>query len=204
MTDKTKYLLILATGLIFNPMAYADNSHITLLVGNCIACHGPNGSSLGPATPTIANLDAENFVDIMEEYKNGERPSTIMGRIAKGYTSEDFEKMAKYFAPKPFIAQKQTFEPDKAKKGSKYHETYCEKCHKKGGLQKNSDGANILAGQWMPYLDFSLADFRMGIRDIPKKMKKRLKKMINKHGEESLEDIVHFYGGQTHIQNNDD
>jgi cytochrome subunit of sulfide dehydrogenase len=202
MIYKTKYALILAIGLILNPTAYADDSsRLTLLVGNCITCHGPEGSSLGPATPTIARLDAENFVDIMLEYKNGERPSTIMGRIAKGYTFEDFDKMAKYFATKPFIRQGQTFEPARAKKGDKYHEKYCEKCHKSGGFKKDSDGASILAGQWMPYLQFSLADLNKGSRDMPKKMKKRLKKMVSEYGEESLTDLVHFYGGQFYIQN---
>jgi len=198
MTDKIKYAMILASGLILSPTiaTAGDSSNLTLLVGNCIACHGPNGSSLGPATPTIAGLESESFVDIMEEYKNGERPSTIMGRIAKGYTLDDFEQMAEYFATKPFVRQKQTFDPDKAKNGSKYHNKYCEKCHEHDGYEEDEDGSSILAGQWMPYLHFSLTDFHTRIRDMPKKMKKRMKKMVNEYGQDSLEYLVHFYGSQ--------
>ncbi|OQY44240.1 MAG: hypothetical protein B6247_30520 [Candidatus Parabeggiatoa sp. nov. 2] len=49
----------------------------------------------------------------------------------------------------------------------------------------------------MPYLQFSLADFHSGVRDMSKKMKKRMRKMVRAKGEKSLDDIVHFYGSQT-------
>jgi sulfide dehydrogenase cytochrome subunit len=34
----------------------------------------------------------------MKAFKSGERPATLMDRIAKGYTDEEIEAMAKYFA----------------------------------------------------------------------------------------------------------
>ena len=199
MIDKTlKYAIILASGLMFSTTLWAaasDDSSLTLLVGNCIACHGPNGSSLGPAIPTISGSDDETFLEAMNAYQNDERPSTIMGRIAKGYSEADFKQMAHYFSKQPFVRQKQEFELAKAQKGQEYHERYCRKCHEDGGYI-DEDGSAILAGQWMPYLQFSLTDFRAGTREMSKKMKKRLKKMVKQEGLQSLEAIVHFYGSQ--------
>lgn len=192
----TKSALILASGLMLSAVAWADDGSLSMLVSNCISCHGPNGSSLGPATPTIAGLEPNTFVKIMERYKNGKHHSTIMGRIAKAYTTKDFKLMANYFANQPFVASPQSgVNMAKAKKGAKLHNEYCEDCHAKGG--KVDMGATLLVGQWMPYLQFSLADFHNGIRDIPKVMQREVHKMVEVNGKESLEDVVHFYGSQT-------
>jgi sulfide dehydrogenase cytochrome subunit len=65
-----------------------------MLSNTCAGCHGTNGASGGPATPTIAGLEEEYFVDVMNQFKSGERYSTIMGHIAKGYTDDEIKKMA--------------------------------------------------------------------------------------------------------------
>jgi sulfide dehydrogenase cytochrome subunit len=196
---KTRYTLLIAMGLMLNPTTWATTSNLSLLVGNCEGCHGPQGSSLGPATPTIAGMAEDTFLDAMEEYQQDERPSTIMGRIAKGYTEEDFKQMATYFRKQPFVRYPQEVDASKAQQGQKLHEEYCEKCHEDNGFT-DEDGSSILAGQWMPYLQFSLADFQAGHRKMSKKMKKRLEKMLQAHGEKSLEDIVHFYSSQTEMK----
>lgn len=200
MTHKTSYALLLTSGLIFTPSVLAqEDSSVSLLVGNCIACHGPQGSSLGPATPTIAGMSQETFIDAMKAYQAGERPSTIMGRIAKGYTEKDFEAMAGYFTKSEFIRQAQQIDTKKAKKGQKLHDEFCEKCHVDGGFT-DEDGSNILAGQWFPYLQFTLDDFQSGEREMTKKMKGRMEKMVKTHGEKSLEDIIHYYASQTKME----
>ncbi|RKZ82523.1 MAG: cytochrome c4 [Candidatus Parabeggiatoa sp. nov. 1] len=174
-----------------------------MLVGTCFSCHGYNGSSLGPTTPTIAGLDNDTFVQIMTEYKDGERPSTIMGRIAKGYTGKDFQRMAEYFAKQPFVRYPQLVNTAKVKKGAILHEKYCERCHQDNGYT-DYQASGILAGQWMPYLQLSLADFQINARNMPRKMKIQIRKMIKGNGEESINDIVHFYGSQTRTDVDDD
>ena len=195
----TKYILLLASGMILSASTWAseDNRLSLMLNGTCMVCHGSQGSSVGPATPTIAGMESEDFVDAMIDYKSGERPSTIMGRIAKGYTEEQFQMMANYFTKQPFVRSQQTVEPLKVNSGAKLHEKYCEKCHDDSGYGFSNEGSAILAGQWMPYLQFSLADFQAGVRDMPRKMKKRMKIMVKKEGEESLDELVHFYGSLT-------
>jgi sulfide dehydrogenase cytochrome subunit len=40
----------------------------TMLANTCAGCHGPDGASGGPATPTIAGLSTEYFVEVMNGY----------------------------------------------------------------------------------------------------------------------------------------
>ncbi len=200
MTYKTtQYTLLLASGMMLSASTWASEmDRLSLMLnGTCMVCHGSQGSSVGPATPTIAGMDSEDFVDAMIEYKSGERPSTIMGRLAKGYTEDQFQMMADYFAKQPFVRYQQTVDALKVKSGAKLHDKYCEKCHEDSGYNLSDDGAAILAGQWMPYLQFTLTDFHAGVRDMPRKMKKRMKKMVKKEGEKSLDELVHFYGSLT-------
>jgi sulfide dehydrogenase cytochrome subunit len=196
MANQHKKYIILAAGLIISQTAWADELPL-MLIGNCTVCHGLTGSSVGPATPTIAGMDSEDFVDAMLEYQNDKRPSTIMGRIAKGYRKADFQMMADYFAQQEIVRYSQSVDAEKVEKGKKLHKKYCERCHENNGYGYTEEGYGILAGQRMPYLRFSLTDYQTGVRDMPRKMEKRMQKMVTKHGEESLEDLIHFYGSQT-------
>jgi sulfide dehydrogenase cytochrome subunit len=196
--QKLSNFILLLSGFIFNLPTLADDGTLTMLVGNCESCHGIQGSSLGPAIPTIASMEEEAFVDTMNEYKSGERPSTIMGRIARGYSEEDFKLMATYFAKQPFIRYPQPTDAKQVQIGEKLHKNYCESCHEQGGMF-GEDGTSILAGQWQLYLQFSFTDFRSGAREMPRKMKKRLQKMISEHGEASLDSILHFYASQSQM-----
>ena len=199
MPDKiSKYVILVSSILLINTTVWADIT--PLVVGTCITCHGPGGSSVGPANPSIAGLKRKTLINIMVEYQNEKRPATIMGRIAKGYTEEDFKVMADYFVKQPIIRYSQSVNAEKVKAGRKYHQKYCEKCHAKNGYQESEEGSSILAGQWMPYLQFSLNDYYTGVRKMPKKMKKRMVKMVIKYGDESLDDLVHFYGSQIKAQ----
>ena len=168
-----------------------------MLAGACAGCHGEGGNSVGPAAPSIAAMDPVVFVDIMEAFKSGDTYSTIMGRIAKGYSSEDFEKMASYFHAQEYQPAKQPYDKALAEAGSKLHEKYCEKCHAEGGKPLvDEEDYNILAGQWVPYLKFAMSDFREERREMEKKMARKLEEMLERDGEESLEALYAYYASQ--------
>lgn len=191
---KVVHTILLVSGLSVSSGVFADEmASPTMLANNCIGCHGTGGSSTGPATPSIAGVSEDTFIEAMKGYKSGDRPATIMGRIAKGYSDEEIEAMAGYFSQQTFVRYAQNHDAAKAANGEKLHKKYCEKCHVDGGI-KDEDGSSILAGQWIPYLEYSVADFRAGNRDMTKKMKKRMEAMVKEQGEESLDDIIQFYG----------
>lgn len=200
MAHQTLSKALLAVGLsvvLSSSVLAADPKLMTgasavMLANTCAGCHGTNGASVGPATPIIAGLSKDYFVETMEGFKEGEIPSTIMGRIAKGYSEEEFKQMADYFGNKPFIYAKQTFDNSSADKGAKLHDKYCEKCHSEGGKSAEDD-SGVLAGQWVPYLDWTLADVINGDREAPKKMKKALSRLVKKEGDKGVAALLDYY-----------
>lgn len=178
-----------------NPCATAATPDAGMLADTCAGCHGTDGASIGPATPTIAGLSTEYFIDMMKAYKANEIPSTVMGLIAKGYTEEEIKLLAKHFAELPFVRLDQGFDQATADRGAKLHRKFCEKCHEDGG-RVGEDDAGILAGQWTPYLRWSMDDFMSDKREMTKKMRKKVTKMLEDHGDESIDQLLHFYASQ--------
>ncbi|WP_373054383.1 c-type cytochrome [Thioalkalivibrio sp.] len=160
-----------------------------LLAFQCAGCHGFNGHSVGPATPSLAGFPKEYFVETMMAYKEGERYATIMDRVARGYTREQFEAMADFFAEQPYLPAKQDFDPELAARGAEIHDQHCNNCHSEGGTYPEFDTAPI-AGQWMPYLRDTFVDFREHGRYQPRGMERRLMSV------EELDALVHYYGSQ--------
>jgi sulfide dehydrogenase cytochrome subunit len=188
---KIRLLPLLLCSMV--PMAAgAATPSASMLANTCAGCHGTNGSSVGPASPTIAGISTEYFIETMAAYKKAERPSTIMSRIAKGYTEEEIKLMADFFSKQPFVRQPQKHDAAKAGTGKKIHKKYCEKCHEDGGTSSEDD-AGILAGQWEPYLRFSMEDFTSGNREMEKKMKKKLEELQADHGDAGVDALMHYY-----------
>lgn len=166
-----------------------------MLMGPCAACHGDGGASGGPAIPSIGGLSPDYFIEVMEGFANGEVYSTIMGRMAKGYSEDEIKQMAEYFSSKPFVKAKQGFDEKLVDKGAKLHDKFCEKCHAEGG-QSAEDDAGVMAGQWTPYVAWALEDFQAGHREMPKKMKKQMKKLLSREGDAAIQALLSFYASQ--------
>jgi sulfide dehydrogenase cytochrome subunit len=188
-TRLTVALLGSALALATGSLSAAPSA--TMLANTCAGCHGPEGRSAGPAIPSLAGYSSGYFVETMEKFKSGERPATIMGRIAKGYTEEEIEIMAEYFAEQPVYKAKQTVDAAAVKKGEKIYEKGCAKCHDEGGSLPDDD-AGILAGQWLPYLHYSMVDFKSGAHEMPKKMKKQ----VNKLSDAELDAVLQYFASQ--------
>lgn len=73
------------------------DKHARNLSASCAACHGTNGNSVNGA-PILAGLDKDYFVTQMKHFKSGTRPGTVMNQHAKGYSDEEFEKLASFFS----------------------------------------------------------------------------------------------------------
>lgn len=181
----------LAAGLLAAGAAAAGPSGQALGF-TCAGCHGTDGSSVGPSSPHIAGMHPDYFTEAMKAYKEGKGNPTIMDRIAKGYSDEQIEAMAKFFAEQPLHLMPQEHDAKMAENGAKLHEKYCEKCHEDGGEARTDYG--MLAGQWMPYLRFSMEDFLSGKREMSKKMAKRTEEMHEKYGDKAVDALIHFYG----------
>ncbi|MCK6451546.1 MAG: cytochrome c [Alphaproteobacteria bacterium] len=64
---------------------------------SCAACHGTDGKSPG-SIPTIGGRSAKEIKESLIAFKSGTRPSTVMKRLAEGYTDQDIDALAAYFS----------------------------------------------------------------------------------------------------------
>ncbi|MCP3669697.1 MAG: cytochrome c4 [Gammaproteobacteria bacterium] len=159
----------------------------------CAGCHGTDGSSVGPSMPAIAGMDPEVFVDAMKAYRDDQRNPTIMNRMAKAYSDKQFKDMAWFFAGQRLHLFPQEHDAAMAARGAELHKKYCEKCHENGGRPGD---AGTLAGQWMPYLEYTMDDFLNGKRKWPRKMRRKVDAAIADEGQEAVPAIIHYYGSQ--------
>ena len=68
-----------------------------LAAQGCVSCHGPGGTGAG-GVPALAGRDRDELIALMVAFRANERPATIMGRISRGYSAEEFTASAEYFA----------------------------------------------------------------------------------------------------------
>ncbi len=81
------------------PSSATADDRTPLLAQACAGCHGQDGAGMG-RVPRIAAYDRDDFILVWEQFREGERPATIMGRIARGYTAEEIAVLADYFSNK--------------------------------------------------------------------------------------------------------
>lgn len=154
--------LVLAThpAVAREPTPYADPLAREVLSGTCAGCHGANGATRGDA-PAIGGLSESYLYNTMVNYKTGARHSTVMGRIARGYTDEQLRVIAAYFSAQPFGAPRAQPEVDLIVRGSRLHRGLdCVACHGPRGIAPLVyPEFPRLAGQPQAYLRMTLEGY---------------------------------------------
>ena len=64
---------------------------------SCSGCHPPTASA-ETKVPPLRGQNPADIVTAMEAFRSGERPSTVMGRIAKGFSDEEIRAIAAWVA----------------------------------------------------------------------------------------------------------
>ena len=72
-------------------------SRAAMLSNTCAGCHGTGGISPG-SIPSIHCKSADAIEKALKEYRDGKRFSTVMGRHVTGYTDEELQQIAGFFA----------------------------------------------------------------------------------------------------------
>lgn len=170
------------------------------LTGSCDGCHGTDGRSEDPETPSIGGFSEFAIMDLMQTYRDGLREGRRMERadgietdmveVSQALTDQELEAVALHYADKTWVPHAQPFDAQRAKRGKAVHRVKCAKCHIEGGSIPEADLA-ILAGQWRNYLAAQFQAF-------DDKTRRMVPKMESKY--ESLSDadkqaLVEFYVG---------
>jgi sulfide dehydrogenase cytochrome subunit len=174
-------------------VALRDGATGRILAGVCFGCHGPEGRSQAPAIPSLAGLPLTYLVKAMESYQYGGRYSTIMGRIAAGFTQQEIYRLARYFSQQDNGLIRQSVDWSLVRQGRHLHRLYCQECHGDLASRPNHDAAR-LNGQWMSYLRWTLHDYLIGINQSEAGMSEQFAKLIRQQGSAGLEALVHYYG----------
>lgn len=178
--------LVLAALIALSPKAIASESLYT----TCAGCHGTGAVSQATHIPTIAGLNFRFLYATMQAFRKDRRPSSVMGRIAKGYTSSQLQRIALHYGTQPWSGNPTEVDPTLAARGKALHAEYCEKCHKENGWFQDHD-TPPLAGQAQGYLLYQMQDYRQPAPAMrqPPLMQERLEKLTD----EDLVALSAFY-----------
>lgn len=162
-----------------------------MLAGACAGCHGTQGSSAGPSMPSLAGQSKVFFIDAMKKFKSGERPGTVMSRLAKGYTDAQVVLMADYFAKQKPHAQSTAVDAAQVAKGKAVYDTACKRCHLENGKEFEED-TPVVAGQWLKYLQIQMSEFQSGKRKMSDKKIEKVKSL----SAADWDAVAHYYASQ--------
>lgn len=154
----------------------------------CGGCHGENGVTSLPGTPSLAGFDPKAFASAMAAYKSGERKNDMMKPFAAGLNEATVANLALYYA-----LQK----PDKAKTpaagdaaAGKKAAAACGGCHGESGVSAIA-GTPSLAGQDAQYLAAATLAYKDGTRKD-----ETMKGPATALDERTVKDIAAFFAAQ--------
>jgi cytochrome c553 len=140
----------------------ADAAAGKALAEGCAACHGADGVSQMPLTPSLAAQPDEFVQWQLVYFRSGVRKSEVMGLIAEALSNEDIRNLGAFYAsltpPKPEAA------PDAlAQTGEKVALQHrCKSCHSDD--YNGFRAAARLSGQREDVFVKALHDFKSGTR----------------------------------------
>lgn len=95
-----RQLLLVAVTLLWPILTFAQASgqdlRAYMLASSCAACHGPDGDSPG-AIPPLRGKSPKFIALALQEFRSGASDSTVMGRMAKGYSDEEIALIAEWY-----------------------------------------------------------------------------------------------------------
>jgi cytochrome c553 len=69
------------------------------LAASCANCHNTDGKAVpNTGMVSLAGIQRVQLLQNIKEFKSGVKPATIMHQIAKGYSDEQMDLIAAYFA----------------------------------------------------------------------------------------------------------
>ena len=69
---------------------------------SCASCHhadtAPGAGRAGQTLPPLAGRSQAELIDTLQAFRNGTRPSTVMGQIARGYDDAQIAAIARWLS----------------------------------------------------------------------------------------------------------
>ncbi len=177
----------IATASGKNAQLFSPYENGKALAPACTKCHGEDGNSKIPGTPSLAGQQPRYFVVAIQEYLNRDRKKTQMHSMLAGLTRLDMESLALYFASQtpapraaPLLGDPAAGEPLSA---------VCGGCHGSHGV--STDAATpSLAGQDARYLVEAIKAYRTT------RKRENMRLYVSGLGDKDIKNIAAFYAVQ--------
>lgn len=165
----------------------------------CAGCHGADGNSMMPVTPSLAGQNEKYLVKQLQDFKSGARQNAIMAPMANMLSDEDAGHVGAFFESQ---AVKLTPVEDQfIALGEKLYRAgdsdrnipACMACHSANGKGMASAGFPSLSGQRADYTKAQLQAFRAGSRTND--ANKIMRDVVAKMSDEQIEAISQYIAG---------
>ena len=154
----------------------------------CLACHGENGNSSMPNTPSLAGQNARYLYLQLRDFQEGRRDNAMMSAMTAGLSKADMQELAKYFSEQKLTNKRFNADPEKVKKGiAKAYETLCALCLL--GEFKGQNEIPKVAGQNFDYVVKTLKDFKAKDRNNDAG---NMTSVASTLSEEDIDNLAHY------------
>jgi cytochrome c553 len=157
----------------------------------CLGCHGVNGNSSMPGTPSLAAQNARYIYLQLRDFQEGRRENPIMSPMTAGLTRPEMQELANYFSMQKLSSKGFKADPDKAALGkAKADETLCAMCHLGEFVGQNE--IPKVAGQNFDYVVKTLKDFKAKNRTNDAG---NMTSVASTLSEQDIENLGHYIAG---------
>ncbi len=97
--------LLAAFSLAHGAEAPPSNAQARTWAASCASCHhadtAPGAQSFAQTLPSLAGRSQAELIESLRAFRNGTRPSTVMGQLARGYDDAQIIAIAGWLSRQP-------------------------------------------------------------------------------------------------------
>jgi cytochrome c553 len=158
------------------------------LAAACAKCHGEDGNSTIPGTPSLAGQQPHYLVAAIQEYHQGDRAKDTMRSALRDADSADLESIALYFASQKPVKRAAPTRGDPA--AGEPATAVCGGCHGANGASVDA-ATPSLAGQDAQYLEKAIKSYRTTRKNWG------MQRYVAGLSDKDVENIAAYYASQT-------
>jgi cytochrome c553 len=165
------------------------------LAKSCVGCHGEQGISVMPKTPSLAGQLATYTFKQLRDYAKDQRSNPIMSATAQGLSEQDSADLAMWFSSLKLATSSGGQTSAKAEKMAEEGDGKriippCFTCHGASGQGEKMD-IPALAGQKADYLVKTLLEYKTGERHND--VYSRMRLIAQQLSESEIKDLAQYY-----------
>ena len=157
------------------------------LAAACAKCHGEDGNSKIPGTPTLAGQQPHYLVAAIQEYHQGDRATAAMKAMLRDASKLELENLALYFATQTPVKRAAPTHGDP--KAGEPLTAMCGGCHGSHGVSVDA-ATPSLAGQDAQYLVKATKAYRTTRKNWG------MQRYVAGLGDKDIDNVAAFYAAQ--------